>query len=527
MLPYRNLPALLPLLLLLLSCNEFLEDELLSETSADFLYSSPEGLENAVVGLYTLNRAYIENGAGNNDHRALIIQAKSDLTLGRAGEVALYARLGWGRDLSTGGLGGYSHYWRNFYRVVDRANAVIAAAEAVPFPAGQEERRNQILAEARAMRAHAYFLLYRLFNNIFITTEPTSPDNVFDLPQDRSSPDEIFALIDADLEFASDHLPWTTPDFGRWTRAAARHLRAKTAAWRGDWATAAAEAGAVIANENYALLDDTRDVFAGDLNHEETLFAIQFTDGVIGGGSRHQIHFSVMANYFEIPGIVRSSDNGGRGGALLLPNRYLIDLLAEDPNDTRDDGTYLISAYRYNDPTTLPEGRMIGDTIDIVSPDSDNPNEFRLYYKTLNPGVLKFQQRDADPSEASTTKNIMVYRLAETYLIAAEAQMRLGNQARAVEFVNAVRTRAGAAPFGELNQENLLDERARELFFEGQRWFTLKRMGVLVDYIRDHAANDNLVNFARERIEPKHVNWVIPEEELDLLGPNYPQNDGY
>ena len=522
----NHAPALL-LFFLLFSCQEFLEDELLSETSADFLYSTPEGLESAVVGLYDLNRAYIERGAGNNDHRALIVQAKSDLVAGRTGEIALYARLGWGADLSSGGLGGYSHYWRNYYRVVDRCNAVIAAAETVTFPVGEEGRRIQVLAEARAMRANAYFILYRLFNNIFIATEPTTPENVFDPPQDKSSPEEIFALINGDLDFAIANLEWTTPDFGRWTQASARHVRAKTAMWQGDWEEAISQAEAVIGNENYALLDDTRDVFAGNLDHRETLFALQIEDGVIGGGSRNQIHFSLVANYLEIPGIVRSSDNGGRGASLLIPNNYLVDLLAEDPGDTRDDNTYMISAYRYNDPATLPDGVEIGDTVDVYTRDSPDPNVFNQYYKTMNPGVLKFQQRDADPDEASTFKNIMVYRLAETYLISAEAHMRVGNTATALERINAIRQRAGAAPFTEINQEIVLEERARELFFEGQRWYTLKRMGVLVDYIRDHAANDNLVNFARERIQPYHVNWVIPETELDLLGPGYPQNDGY
>ena len=63
----NHLLKLVPALLLLsmaFSCQEYLEDELLSETSADFLYSTPEGLENAVVGLYNLNRSYIERGAG-------------------------------------------------------------------------------------------------------------------------------------------------------------------------------------------------------------------------------------------------------------------------------------------------------------------------------------------------------------------------------------------------------------------------------------------------------------------------------
>lgn len=63
--------------------------------------------------------------------------------------------------------------------------------------------------------------------------------------------------------------------------------------------------------------------------------------------------------------------------------------------------------------------------------------------------------------------------------------------------------------------------------FVGQRWFTLKRMGVLIEQIRKYAGNDIWRNEARERIEDHHVYWSIPEAELQHLGPNYPQNDGY
>ena len=71
----------------------------------------------------------------------------------------------------------------------------------------------------------------------------------------------------------------------------------------------------------------------------------------------------------------------------------------------------------------------------------------------------------------------MIYRLAETYLISAEAHMRKGDTAMALERVNTVRDRAGAAPFTEINQELILDERARELFFEGQRWYNPQAHG--------------------------------------------------
>ena len=65
--------------------------------------------------------------------------------------------------------------------------------------------------------------------NIFITTERTTPENVFDVPQDKDSPRRhLRPSSNADLDFAIDNLAWTTPDFGRWTQASARHLRAKT-----------------------------------------------------------------------------------------------------------------------------------------------------------------------------------------------------------------------------------------------------------------------------------------------------------
>src|SRR5680860_532105 len=119
----------------------------------------------------------------------------------------------------------------------------------------------------------------------------------------------------------------------------------------------------------------------------------------------------------------------------------------------------------------------------------------------------------------------MIYRLAETYLIGAEAHMELGNTDQALEYLNPVRNRAHAASLDTIDQQTILDERARELAFEGQRWYTIKRMGVLVSQIKKYAGNDNWRNIARERIEPHMVNWPIPESELDLLGPGYPQND--
>ncbi|AWX44956.1 hypothetical protein HME9304_01962 [Flagellimonas maritima] len=505
------------------ACEKYLEDELLSETSADFIYSTPEGLESAVVGLYNLHRA-IWTDAEWNSAIPMIPVAKSDLTVGRSGEIAFYARLGWGADLNSFGSRRLSKHWRYGYRMVDRANAII---NAVPDVEMEDELRNQILAEARTIRAHAYFILYRQFNNIFVTTEETNPDNAFNKPQQPNTEEEIFELINADLDFAIENLPWTTEQFGRWTKAAAKHVRAKTAMWQEDWTRATQEADEIIEQGSYSLLSDTGQVFDGDMNHSETLFAMQFEDAAVGGGGSTRINFSIVPQYHLIDGATFSIDNGARGGGFLLMNNYFRNLLEEDANDDRADGNYYITDYIYNDPDELPEGVQLGDVIDVYDQNSDNNNIRNLYYRTMNPSVIKYRQDDAPPAEPDNISNIMIYRLAETYLIGAEAYLNLGDQDKALEYINAVRNRANAASLESMDLIDVVEERARELGFEGQRFYFLKRIGLLTQYIQDHASNEGFFDMARNRMEPHMVNWPIPQEELQLLGENYPQNVGY
>jgi hypothetical protein len=139
-----------------------------------------------------------------------------------------------------------------------------------------------------------------------------------------------------------------------------------------------------------------------------------------------------------------------------------------------------------------------------------------------------------DPTDRMHFKNVMIYRLAETYLIGAEAHLELGNTAAALQYLNAVRQRAGISPAASISLETIFEERARELAFEGQRWYSLKRRGLLYDYLMDHM-NSDLLNeyYARNHVnplevyQPHMVNLPIPQGVLDLLGASYPQNDGY
>jgi len=546
---------LLPALLIigLSGCENFLTEKSASSFTADFVYNTPEGLESGVVGLYNIQRSFWENMA-NNGSNPIVIDSKDDLTIPRGGEISNYGRMIQGTTPENSYV--YSDYWRLYYRIMDRANALIASAEKIQGMS--DERKNKVLGEAKFFRANSVFILYKLFNNIYVTTEPTTPETVQKVVTSKSGEAEIFDLVKSDLAFAIGNLPLKTTEPGRITQNMARHLKAEVALWQKDWKEAKAQAEAVISSGANSLLSSTGLVFKGDLNHSETLWALQFK--VLVNGGPNKVNFNLMPNYAELmPGSKYTVEQGGRGFGWLTLNNYLRDLLNEDPNDTRVKGSYYIQDYVYNDPATLPEGKVIGEKIvhstwQEFAPLAADRNAFFI---RLNAGCKKYFPDDGNPTVDTQTKNIMIARLAETYLYAAEANLMLGNigtvndspqSGTALGQLNAVRKRAGTAPLSTLRLEDILDEQARELAFEGRRWYMLKRTGKLYEYIVDHAgygkrgdlsaensaghANTAKDPFpyrsdARTRMRPHMVNWAIPLSEMNLLGESYPQNEGY
>jgi len=153
------------------------------------------------------------------------------------------------------------------------------------------------------------------------------------------------------------------------------------------------------------------------------------------------------------------------------------------------------------------------------------------------PVLKKFQDnlRTGGFNDQNGGKVQVVYRLGEVYLIAAEADVALGNTAEAASFINVLRTRAASPAHkadpafqvtaAQMNLDFIMDERERELAGEFQRWYDVTRPGVNFFLARVKKYNSK----AAPNLVAKHVLRPIPQTQIDgvVVGPKYPQNPGY
>ena len=282
------------------SCDEYLEEQPSTVIDSDYVYTTEDGLKSGVVSLYKFNRDRYDNGT-QDFMGGVAIPSRSDLAFNRSGYLGLVGR--YQRAVSPDDLGARflsTLFWKHFYNITSKSTDIINAAEALQDI--DEDVKNQVIAEAKFFRANSYFFLYRMYNNIFVTTESVTVNNAFNVVNNKSSEAEIFALLNSDLDFAIEHLEWTDT-FGRVTKGTAKHVKAKVAMWEGDWEEAKSQAVSLINEGPHSLVASTADVFKGDRNHSEQLFVVQSQDDLLGGGDVTMINANYVTQYFQIPGI--------------------------------------------------------------------------------------------------------------------------------------------------------------------------------------------------------------------------------
>ncbi len=520
-----------------LSCESFLEEEIVDRISVDYIYMTPEGLEVGVNALYNRMRLYNSpSGDNTNLQSNVFFLAATDLGLHRTWFTPYGA--------STHTPARFpADKWNNAYRIIDRASAIITGARSVEM---DETAKNKIVAQAAAIRGELYLDLIRMYGTIVLDTVPTTPQNIDDpVVYEAASEEAVFGVINKDLDFAVQHLDWQVPA-GRYGQGAARHLRGKAAMWRGDWEEAAHQFDAIINNGTHNLVE-LNQVFGSNVNHSEALFVYQRDqllgagDGLAGGGGSwlgsafNQRLYEKQSGEDPAAGgeIIISLEYGGQSLGWFFPNNYL-NSLYDKVNDKRFTTYYWPENYtdyivnnpahpRFGQPITQPE---------------DNYRRFHWSLKKYADFETKL------PNTNDSYKNHIYYRFAETLLLASEAHHNLGNDALALEYMNRVRRRgyglnpmtpAPGIDFAGWTLNTYLEESARELAFENNRWFLLKRLGLLGERISLYYRNgDNSTSEANDAMnsqtpwQPHYVNCPVPQSQIDVMGANASQfNIGY
>lgn len=543
------------LLVVAVSC-DVLNEEIVSGVTADTFYSTPEGFKDAVNAAYEPLRQYYGQEHGGN----LTVMGTDIITNG--GHGGFHYMNNYDAEMNSESSP-FWHLWNNFYQAINTTNAAINRANDVDMT---EDEKNARLGEVHFLRAHYYFILVQHFGPIHLTLEETVG---VETEAERTPENAIYEAIVADLEFAIKHLPAEQEEFGRATEPAAKQMLSLVLLTRGykdfaapdDFSRAAALADEVINNYNFRLLDDLTDVFDHDNEQNaEVIWSVQYTQDPLLNqpiGNRSHLHYRPWYEVFN-DGLVRALEPGyGRPWIRFRPTQFGMENYRPLDVDSRYKKIFQ-DVWYYNDESTLPAGAAIGDTAvwvtdqyltqaDVDAIESrlpgvkggqslftwhkDNQEDPWYWHINMYPSLTKvddFKRPSINFAEGS--RDYIVYRLAESYLIAAEALLQDGQPAEAVDYVNAIRRRSAwpgkeiqmEITSAELDIDFLLDERGREFYGEQKRWLDLKRTGKLVERVKLYNPTE-----AADNIQEYHTLRPIPANQLTRTTNEYPQNPGY
>ncbi len=513
------------------SCKGFLQEDNMTKYSIDYIYSTPEGLKLAVNALYDKDRNFMSESTENSTYAALIRGTDLVTTNGGTGNFYGIYDPNYLKPSATQ----VDFLWKSMYSLIGSCNEIIYSGEKL----GEDDPAVRLcIAEAKCFRAQSYFHLFRVYDRIWLNTTPTTPEN---LNQERefypASQREVFDLIYSDLNYAIKVLDWTSYQPGRFNQAAARHLLAKAALWIKDWDTTLAQVDSIDTSGKYSLVDVDKVFYGAQLNHSEALLVQEWSTELGGSLSTTSPKGHYLASLFialyrqEIGGTNEeacSYENYGFTYGRCLVSPYLLSLY-DQSRDKRYSDWYVFK-YKNTTENTISVGGIAVRPGDYL-PSRNSKGEL---IRNLMPGCLKYADIwTREPYEARSCKDIIVYRLGETYIMGAEAALMKGNQTKARYYYNKTWMRAGNSEFrGSLTIKDIIDEQARELAFEGDRWFFLKRRGILIEQVKNYAGNPeyapSILGRTNLPANPHMVRWPIPESEIINMGADtFPQNPGY
>lgn len=350
--------------------------------------------------------------------------------------------------------------WAGLYTVVQQANLILKYVPTITFSAATANEQKRYLAQAYTMRALAYFIMARSWGGVPIVTTPTENTNQNEYIVPRNTLEETFAFIKSDIESALANFPDENINKVQLSKAAANALKAEVNLWTAkqlnggatDLNTALSAINAIPAG--LTLLPNFKDVFSyTNKGNSEVLFAVRYSLTDVPSNLSDNWNSFMYVGPSDYPGATTAeatamfgtlgSGAGNAGISRVQPDPAHFSFTA---TDVRKDATYL----------TL---RNTANTADVVT------------------GLMKYNGT-VDGTLRRFTSDIIIYRLADILLMKAEIKNALG-QDPTVEMDQVMKRADATASFinssKAANDDVILNERLKELAFEGKAWWDLVR----------------------------------------------------
>ena len=413
----------------------------------DLMRKQSGGFENIISMMNAGSDDHLAGGGGPTDGTG--IQSFSDYSI-------------------TGGTMPRS-FWSDYYRGIFRANKMLEKLPAIPM---NEEIKARFTAECKALRAYYHFELVRMFGNIPLLTRTLNTSEVFDVPQ--TPREEVYAQIELDLIEAIADLPFTLPnpgtEAGRFSKGSAQAVLGKVYLYQGKNALAAEQFAQVngtpgeTSQYGYKLLDNFADLWVVDNKfHSEAIISASHTN----------LSNSTWDNYAS------NSDEGNTLNVMVGPRGYV-----KISNDAPD----FASGWSFNVITQSLVDAMTGDprfnatiaNLKLLKEEGKIDYNTGGTYMDTGYYLRKFMPLKSDittgggVAETNYRQNTYIIRLADTYLMEAEALGATG--ARAQALLDAVRARVGLGSV-PVSMDAIMNERRLELAGEGHRFYDLVRTG--------------------------------------------------
>lgn len=459
----------------MMSCTDILDQEPLSITTPDNFWVSQPNAESAVAGCYGLFKNTITDNA-------------AFLYWGEFTGMTFMNSNSWISDYIEGS-GDYvlayrdnTRNWKGFYRAANWALAIEKHVSEMPDSKFKSKaEKDRIIGEAAFIRSLSYFYMARIWGDVPIVTDVIESSDqlvkdgyIVTLPREDEK-----KVLDYSLEAANKAislLQYSSPGSPRWAihanKGSAEALKAHIALWYASRdndnpqmiAQAIAAATAVINNSNASLIDYTTNLVEDPITHSVT--NKDFNEMCIGQSKTSLFEINISSNVNE-SFRVSSSDDTHTGLTLNYP-------VFKEANFDKSP---------YIDPEFY--GSMMMDV-----PDRFNDVRKKLFFSDYNRSdesyLTKYSHRSKDPNATDdyanfSESNILIFRLADIYLLRAEANMKLNNPSAAVADINMIRSKANVPDYSGATDRTSLtkaifDERAIELVGEGQSGFDRIRM---------------------------------------------------